>query len=180
MAEQFPALSEELIQWIEQQPMYFVGTAAQDGQVNVSPKGQDSLRVLDANTLLWLNLTGSGNETAAHLADVNRMTIMWCAFSGPPRILRVYGQAATIHPRDKAWQDCTAHIPAVVGARQYYRLSIDLVQTSCGYAVPQMDLVAQRDVLTRWSEKRGAAGIEAYWAETNQTSLDGKPTHILS
>ena len=149
MAEQFESLSTELIEWINRQHVYFVATAARDGRVNVSPKGQDSLRVLSEREVLWLNLTGSGNETAAHLQDVNRMTLMWCAFEGQPRILRLYGQAETIHPRDDQWQTCTTHIPAPVGARQYFRLRVDLVQTSCGYAVPFMDYVEDRDVLAR-------------------------------
>ena len=179
MAEQFESLSAELIEWIDRQHVFFVGTAARDGCVNVSPKGRDSLRVLNEREILWMNLTGSGNETAAHLQDVNRMTLMWCAFEGLPRILRVYGEAQTIHPRDEAWAACTAQIPAPVGARQYFRLRLDLVQTSCGYAVPFMDYVEDRDVLARWAEKRGEDGIRDYWAEKNQVSLDGLPTHVL-
>ena len=179
MAEQFASLSEDLRQWIEQQHIFFVATAAPDGRINLSPKGQSSLKITNSNELLWLNLTGSGNETAAHLLESNRMTLMWCAFEGPPRILRIYGQATTIHPRDQAWSDCVQVLPAPVGARQYYRVNFDLVQTSCGYAVPLMDHVNDRDVLTRWAEKRGPEGIEKYWSEKNQYSLDGKPTEIL-
>ncbi|MEM7077373.1 MAG: pyridoxamine 5'-phosphate oxidase family protein [Pseudomonadota bacterium] len=179
MADQYPTLSEELQAWIGEQPVFFVASAARDGRVNLSPKGQQSLKVLDDKTLLWLNLTGSGNETAAHLLDINRLTIMWCAFAGPPRILRVYGSAEIIHPRDAAWAECTQQIDAPLGARQYFRVHIDLVQTSCGYAVPLMDYVQDRDVLTRWSEKRGVEGIEDYWAEKNVTSLDGQETRIL-
>jgi hypothetical protein len=180
MAEQFDALNDDLIRWIEDQHVFFVASAARDGRVNVSPKGQDSLRVVDGRTLLWLNLTGSGNETAAHLLDRNRLTIMWCAFSGPPRILRVYGTADTIHPRDDAWSECTELLPAQLGARQYFKVHIDLVQTSCGYAVPLMDFVEDRRALSLWSEKRGQDGVEAYWAEKNQSSIDGLPTRILT
>jgi hypothetical protein len=178
MAEQFSSLSNELTAWIDEQHVFFVGTAAASGQVNVSPKGQDSLRVLSPTEILWLNLTGSGNETAAHILDTNRMTLMWCAFAGPPRILRVYGTAYAIHPRDDAWGSCVDAIPAPVGARQYFKLAIDLVQTSCGYAVPLMDHVSDREVLTRWSEKRGADGIRAYWKDKNQKSIDGLSTAI--
>ena len=131
------------------------------------------------NTLTWLNLTGSGNETAAHLLDVNRMTIMWCAFEGLPQILRVYGSATTIHPRDSAWAECVELIPPPVGARQYFQMTIDLVQTSCGYAVPLMDYQEDRQVLTKWAEKRGDDGIRDYWEEKNQRSLDGAATGIL-
>lgn len=179
MADQFPNLSPELISWVESQHMFFVATAASHGRVNISPKGGDSLRILDGNTLLWLNLTGSGNESAAHVQDVNRMTVMWCAFEGAPRILRVYGKVETIHPRDTSWDSCTEILAPQLGARQYFKLHIDLVQTSCGYAVPFMDFQEDRTVLKKWSEKHGQEGIVEYWAEKNQISLDGEPTGIL-
>lgn len=179
MAEQFESLQPEHVSFIEAQQMYFVASAAADGRVNVSPKGQDSLRVLGPNEILWLNLTGSGNETAAHLNAINRMTLMWCAFTGPPRILRAYGSARCIHPRDPDWAECAALLPAAVGARQYFRMHIDLAQTSCGYAVPLYDFVEQRQALTRWSEKRGPDGLADYWAERNQRSLDGLPSGVL-
>jgi len=176
VAEQFSALTDEQTQWIHKQPMFFVATAARDGRVNLSPKGQDSLKVVDGNTLLWLNLTGSGNETAAHLLDINRITLMWCAFEGPPQILRTYGSAKIIHPNDEQWAACTQLIPAPVGARQYFSVDIEMVQTSCGYAVPLMAFEEERKVLTLWSEKRGQSGIEDYWQEKNRVSIDGFPT----
>lgn len=179
MATQYDVLSDELQAWIAEQPLFFVATAARDGRVNVSPKGQDSLQVLSPTRLVWLNLTGSGNESAAHINDSNRMTIMWCAFAGPPRILRVYGSVDVVHPRDASWQALSEQLPAQIGARQYYVVDIDLVQTSCGYAVPLMEHTADRDVLTRWAEKRGEDGLEDYWRERNQTSIDGFPTGIL-
>ena len=178
MGDRFKSLSDELTTWIESQHMFFVATAAKEGSVNVSPKGQDSLRILSPNELIWLNLTGSGNETAAHLLDTNRITLMWCAFEGPPRILRVYGTATTVHPRDSAWEICNQLIPAQVGARQYYRVAIDMVQTSCGYAVPFMDFKEDRKVLEMWSEKKGPEGIAQYWQDKNTTSIDGFPTGI--
>lgn len=179
MAQQFDALTPELIEWIADQKLFFVATAARDGRVNVSPKGQDSLRVLSDREILWLNLTGSGNETAAHLLDSNRITLMWCAFEGLPRILRAYGSADVVHPRDAAWDACARLLPPPVGARQYFRVHLGLVQTSCGYAVPLMDYVEDRRVLTQWSEKRGEQGIRDYWREKNQQSLDGLPTRII-
>lgn len=178
MADKYDALTPELSDWIEQQPIFFVASAAQDGHINLSPKGQSSLKVLGPDELLWLNLTGSGNETATHLRNVNRLTLMWCAFAGPPRILRVYGSADTIHPRDSDWARCTEILPAPLGSRQYFRVHIELVQTSCGYAVPLMDYQQDRTVLQKWSEKRGQAGIEAYWQAQNSVSLDGHPTGI--
>ena len=106
MADQFQALTESHMAFIRAQKIFFVGSAARDGRVNVSPKGQDGLAVLGPSEILWLNLTGSGNETAAHLLEVNRLTLMWCAFEGPPLILRVYGSAVAVHPRDEDWQTC--------------------------------------------------------------------------
>ncbi|MFK7829344.1 MAG: pyridoxamine 5'-phosphate oxidase family protein [Congregibacter sp.] len=180
MAEQYDSLSDDLREWITEQHLFFVGTAASSGRVNVSPKGQDSLRVLSPTSLLWLNLTGSGNESAAHVLAANRMTIMWCAFAGKPRILRVYGSADVVHPRDPKWDEYAALLPPALGARQYYLMNIDLVQTSCGFAVPLMEHNADRDVLARWAEKRGQDGIDQYWEERNQLSIDGLPTGILT
>ena len=180
MAEQFSSIQDEHRDFIESQKIFFVASADSAGRINLSPKGQESLRVLGSNEILWLNLTGSGNETAAHVAEVNRMTLMWCAFSGPPRIMRVYGSAEVIHPRDSQWIECTRHIPPVLGARQYFRVSVEMLQTSCGYAVPLMDYVEDRVALAKCSEKRGTEGIADYWRENNQRSLDNKPTGILT
>lgn len=179
MADQFESLNDEHVAFIRDQRMFFVGTAAADGRVNVSPKGQDSLEVVAPNTIVWLNLTGSGNETAAHVKQHDRITLMWCAFDGPPRILRAYGRGEVIHPRDSSWQRWAALIPPPLGARQYVRVDVDLVQTSCGYAVPRYQYLEQRTALDRWAEKRGPEGIERYWAERNAVSLDGLPTDVL-
>jgi hypothetical protein len=176
MADRFETLSPELTEWIGQQKVFFVATAARNGRINLSPKGQDSLRVLSEREILWLNLTGSGNETAAHLIDSNRITLMWCSFEGLPRILRVYGSADVIHPRDDEWAGCARLMPPPLGARQYFKVHVDLVQTSCGYAVPLMDYVEDRRVLAQWSEKKGEQGIRDYWRENNEVSLDGLPT----
>lgn len=179
MAKQYDRLGDELQAWIAEQHLFFVATAAPQGRVNISPKGHESLRILGPNSLLWLNLTGSGNESAAHIRAANRMTIMWCAFAGKPRILRVYGSAKAIHPRDSDWATYSELLPPQVGARQYYLMDIDLVQTSCGTAVPLMEHSADRDALTRWAENKGRQGIDEYWEERNQLSIDGLPTGIL-
>jgi hypothetical protein len=179
MAEQFSSIRNEHRVFIESQKIFFVASADSSGRINLSPKGQESLCVLGPNEILWLNFTGSGNETAAHLAEANRMTLMWCAFEGPPNIMRAYGSAQVIHPRDSQWAECAEHIPAVLGARQYFRVSVDLLQTSCGYAVPLMDFVEDRSALTKWSDKKGPTGIAEYWRDHNEQSLDGKPTGIL-
>jgi len=179
MAQKFTELQPEHVEFIARQPLFFVGTAGHEGHVNVSPKGMDSLRVVDARTVAWLNLTGSGNETAAHVAENGRMTIMFCSFEQKPLILRLYGTAQVIHPRDAGWQEELARFPADIGARQVFRLALDLVMTSCGYAVPRMDLVGERETLRNWAIKKGRDGIEDYWRANNVTSLDGHDTGIF-
>lgn len=178
MATQFEHLSEALTRFIETQHIFFVGTAGATGQVNVSPKGMDSLRVLGPNRIVWRNLTGSGNETAGHLAQINRMTLMWCGFETKPMILRTYGNARTLHPRDADFEALNALFPASDGARQIYDVSIDMVQTSCGYAVPFMAYEGERDVLEKWADRKGPEGIAQYWDTRNQHTIDGAPTHI--
>jgi len=179
MAEQFSELTDSLVRFIEKQPVYSTGTAGADGRVNVSPKGGDSLRVLSANRLVWQNLTGSGNETAAHLLGNNRMTLMFCAFDKKPLILRVYGTATAIHPRDPQWQSYVDAFPQNLGTRQFFVMDIDLVQTSCGFAVPRMDFIAHRDTLNTWTEKKGESGINDYWRKVNRLSIDGFDTGIV-
>lgn len=178
MAKRLESVSPQLQEFIARQPLFFVGTAAPNGHVNVSPKGMDSLRVLGPNRLAWLNLTGSGNETAAHLLQSPRMTVMFCAFQGPPLILRLYGAARMVQPGDQDWNDAAALFPPLPGARQVYVLEVDLVQTSCGMAVPLMDLVAQRSDLNSWAEAQGPAGLSDYQVSKNTVSLDGFPTGL--
>jgi predicted pyridoxine 5'-phosphate oxidase superfamily flavin-nucleotide-binding protein len=176
MARIFSKLSSNLQTFIEEQQLFFVATADVDGRINLSPKGLDSLRVIDSNRLLWLNLTGSGNETAAHLLAMNRMTLMFCSFAENPLILRVYGTAKTVHAGDLYWDELYAHFPDIAGARQIFDVQIDTVQTSCGYAVPRYDFVDQRERLVKFAEDRGGNGLKEYWAEKNTHSIDGKPT----
>lgn len=179
MGQRFDALSDRLIQFIREQHMFFVATATADSRVNVSPKGMDSLRVLNANRVIWLNVTGSGNETAAHIAENPRMTIMFAAFTGNPTILRLYGTARAIHHNDAEWQQLYSLFDPLPGARQIFDMTIELVQTSCGMAVPLFDYVGERDQLNDWAAKQGNIGIHEYWREKNQLSLDGKPTNIV-
>jgi hypothetical protein len=180
MAKMFEEISEKLKEFIENQKVYFVGTAGAEGKINVSPKGMDSLRVIDERTVVWLNLTGSGNETSAHVQENGRMTIMFCAFEGKPLILRLYGRATVIHKRDRAWNEYIPLFSEYLVARQIFKLDIELVQTSCGFAVPLYDYTADRGLLTDWAEKKGREGIQNYWKEKNQKSLDGKLTNILN
>lgn len=178
MGKQFDQLSDDHIKTIEAQHMFFSATAAPDGLVNVSPKGMDSLRVLSPNRIIWLNMTGSGNETAAHLAEHPRMTLMWCSFTTRPVILRTYGTATCIHRNAPEWETLITHFGDRPEARQIYDLTINMVQTSCGYAVPFFDHVGERDTLKKWAADKGANGIRTYWETRNSRSLDGKPTGI--
>jgi hypothetical protein len=124
-------------------------------------------------------LTGSGNETAAHVLENGRMTVMFCSFDKQPLILRLYGQATAIHPRDEKWGELAGLFPEYVGARQIFELELELVQTSCGYAVPYYELQGERPTLTKWGDNHGKAGIEQYWREKNTKSLNDKDTGIL-
>ena len=179
MSEMFEELTQAHIEFIKRQHVFFLGTAGADGFINVSPKGLDSLRVVRATKIVWLNLTGSGNETAAHVRENKRMTIMFCSFEKQPLILRVYGNATAIHPRDPGWSEGIALFPAYTGARQLFELEITLVQTSCGYAVPYYELKGERPTLNKWADNRGRKGVEEYWAEKNTRSLNDKETGIL-
>jgi hypothetical protein len=179
MAQRYDALTEKHIRFIEEQTLFFVGTATSDSRINISPKGTDSFRVLGANRVAWLNLTGSGNETAAHVQLSSRMTIMFCAFAGDPLILRLYGNAKAIHQRDPEWTELISAFPPLLGARQIFDVAIDLVQTSCGFGVPFYTYDGERELLTNWAEKKGEAGVRQYWADKNQQSLDGIPTHVI-
>ena len=178
MGTQYESLSDQHIKFIGQQHLFFTGTAGPEGKVNISPKGMDSLRVMGPNRILWRNFTGSGNETAGHLAQVNRITLMWCSFTKQPMILRAYGTARAVHPRDADWTELAGHFPDQLGMRQIYDVTIELVQKSCGYAVPFFEHVGERDTLKHWAEDKGEDGIQTYWVERNARTLDGAPTGI--
>lgn len=178
MAKFFPALDAKLSDFIRKQHIFFTATAAASGRINLSPKGLDSFRIIDENTVAWLNLTGSGNETAAHLKAVNRMTVMFCSFEKNPLILRLYGTADTIHQTHKRWQELYALFPPDPGARQIFVMTVESVQTSCGYAVPFYEFQKEREVLTAFAERKGEEGLREYWDEKNRKSIDGLPTGI--
>lgn len=178
MGKQLTSITPQLQEFIERQPIFFVGTAMEGSRVNVSPKGMDTFRVLGPNRAMWLNLTGSGNETATHLLHDGRITIMFCAFEGKPLILRLYGQGKVYHARDPQWQEHIGLFPPIPGSRQLIDIEIDLVQTSCGMAVPFMDFKGERDSLKVWAEKKGDADLETYRQTKNTTSLDGFPTGL--
>ena len=177
MADRFSTLRPDLAQWWCEQPMFFVATAPSGnaGHVNVSPKGLDTFRVLGDNRVAYLDLTGSGVETIAHLRDNGRITLMACAFNGNPRISRIYGQG-TVHPVGTAgFDELASEFPDLPGRRSIIDVAIERVTTSCGYAVPLMDLVDDRDRLLDWAKGKGEDGIVAYWENKNAESIDGLP-----
>lgn len=180
MAKFIEQLSPELMAFIGRQKMFFVATAPQAGRVNISPKGLDSLRVLGPKTAAYLDLTGSGAETAAHIRENGRLTLMFCAFEGEPLILRLYGQGEVVRPELPAWADLKPTFPDILGARQIVLLHIDSVQTSCGFAVPLFDYAGERAQLVDWAEKKGEAGLREYRQRKNRLSIDGLPTGLGS
>lgn len=179
MSKFYNEITLELKTFIEEQKIFFVATAAAEGRINLSPKGLDTLRVKSPNKVLWLNLTGSGNETAAHLLKNDRMTIMLCSFEGKPLILRLYGNAKIYHERDEEYQANIDLFPTIAGSRQIIEMTVESAQTSCGYAVPFMDFQDERRQLNSWAEKQGKERIENYWKEKNTKSIDGFETKIL-
>ena len=179
MGKKLEHITEDLQNFIKSQKIFFVGTAMSKGRVNISPKGMDTFRILGPNKIVWLNLTGSGNETATHLQENNRMTIMFCAFEGKPLILRLYGNAKIFHERDSSYNEYIELFPPIAGSRQVIEMEVDLVQTSCGFAVPFMDFKEERTQLKSWAEKQGKENIKSYWKEKNTISLDGYETGIF-
>lgn len=183
MAKQFPSIDDRLSDFIVRQRIFFTGSAAPDGRVNVSPKPTSALRILGPNQAVYLDQTGSSNETAAHLGQLDRLTIMFCAVEGPPQILRLFGTGRVIRRESTEYGELLAgpfegHEPP--GARQMILIDIDLVQTSCGFGVPLFDYKAERQSLDRWAAAKSPDELEAYQREKNQISLDGFPTGLFA
>ena len=157
--------------------MFFVASAplAADGHVNLSPKGQDTFRVLSPARAAYLDLTGSGIETAAHVKENGRITLMFCAFQGPPKVLRLYGTGRVIRPGDGEWQELAAKFPELPGRRLIVDVFVSRVHTSCGMAVPYLQLAGPRNQLNQWAQKQGPAGVADYWKRKNAQSIDGLP-----
>jgi predicted pyridoxine 5'-phosphate oxidase superfamily flavin-nucleotide-binding protein len=182
MAKQFPQLEPHHHSFIAAQHMFFTASAAPTGRVNMSPRSTDMFRVLGERAVLYLDRTGSGNETAAHLRLDPRLTIMFCAVAGPPLILRLYGQGRIVHRDSAEFAEQLARQfggEAPLGARQMVHLDIELVQSSCGYGVPLFEYQAERPQMDAWARAKGVEGIEAYWREKNQVSGDGFPTGLF-
>ena len=177
MGKIYAAIDDELRSFIAAQQMFFVATAplSADGHINVSPKGMDTFRILTPNRVAYLDMTGSANETSAHVLENGRITFMFCAFSGSPEILRLFGHGQTILPGTPAWDDVSAHFSVYPGARQIITADIDRVQTSCGFGVPLFQFEGERDALRKFCATVDAA---AYQQENNRESMDGLPTPI--
>ncbi len=177
MAERFATLSDDLAQWWMAQPVFFVATAplGAGGHVNLSPKGYDTLRALGPDRVAYLDLTGSGIETVAHLRENGRITLMACAFSGAPRISRIHGRGTVHELGSPRFTELAPLFPELPGRRSIIEIAVERVSTSCGYAVPLMDLVTERDRLLDWSRRRGDDGIAAYQTSRNVHSIDGLP-----
>jgi hypothetical protein len=177
MADRFSTLRPDLAQWWREQPMFFVATApsGDDGHVNLSPKGYDTFRVLGPDRVAYLDLTGSGVETIAHLRENGRVTLMACAFSGYPRISRIYGLGRVHTVGSPEFDVLAPQFPQLPGARSIIDIAVERVTTSCGYAVPMMDLVDDRDRLLEWAKAKGADGVVEYRQNKNAVSIDGLP-----
>jgi hypothetical protein len=170
-------ISPALQRWIEEQHMFFVATAplAGDGFINCSPKGLDSFRILGPRDVAYLDLTGSGIETIAHLRDNGRIVFMFCAFDGPPRIVRLHGTATVALVGTPEFDSLLPFFPQHLGARAVVRASVTRVSDSCGYAVPVYEFKQDRDTLTRWAERQGADGLVRYRMEKNARSINALP-----
>ncbi|MBD3883205.1 pyridoxamine 5'-phosphate oxidase family protein [Phormidium tenue FACHB-886] len=180
MAKVFDRITENLQQFIAAQHIFFVATAplSPAGHVNLSPKGLDSFRTLSPNRVAYLDLSGSGNETSAHLLENGRITFMFCAFQGAPVILRLFGQGRTVLPSSPDWKDLYTLFPPIPGTRQIFVAEIDRVQTSCGTGVPLFNYQEQRQEMIEWARKKGEAGLKTYHQQKNVISIDGLATPL--
>jgi predicted pyridoxine 5'-phosphate oxidase superfamily flavin-nucleotide-binding protein len=179
MGKIYPILDEVVTQFIQAQPVFFVATAPLDarGHVNVSPKGLDTFRILGPKTLAYLDLTGSGVETVAHVKENSRITLMFCAFAGPPKILRVYGRARVLEPKDKdaEYAALLERFPDFESPRAIVVVDVIRIADSCGYGVPLLRYEENRDQLAAWARNRGPERLKAYRKEKNSHSIDGLP-----
>ncbi len=175
MGKLYESITDELAAWIEAQHLFFVATApaSEHGHINCSPKGMDTFRILGPSTVGYLDLTGSGAETIAHLRENGRIVFMFCAFDGPPNIVRLHGRGEVLTPAHPEWQDAAATFGEREGTRSVIRATITRISDSCGYAVPKYEFVSERDGLERWARSKGAEGLPVYRAANNERSIDG-------
>ena len=177
MGRIFDGIDAAMTKFLESSPVYFVATApsGDEGHINLSPKGLDSFRVLDLNNVAYLDLNGSGAETIAHLRQNGRICFMFMAFSGKPKIIRLYGRAKAVFPEDMGFEDLVSKFGNLPGIRSVVQTELDRISDSCGFGVPLMDYVGPRDEITNWAEKMGEAGLAKYRRDKNQQSIDGLP-----
>ena len=177
MARVFESIGDDLAEFIGEQKMFFVATAPSGGagHVNLSPKGLDAFRVIGPRTVAYLDVTGSGVETIAHLRDDGRITILFCAFDGPPRILRLFGRGTVVLPGESGFDELASRFPATPGMRSVILIELDRIADSCGYGVPRYDWVGPRSQMIDWAERKGPDGLRAYREKNNARSIDGLP-----
>lgn len=178
MAKFYDSLTDDLQSFIRDQQLFFTASAIATGRVNLSPKGIDSFRILNPNTVAYLDLTGSGNETSAHLTIDPRITVMFCSFGPKPLILRIYGKGEVVRSKDDDWSALMANFNELPGTRQVVQIQVESVQTSCGMGVPEYEFINHRESLIQWAERKGPIGIQSYWEDKNRVSIDGLSTHI--
>ena len=179
MSKFYETITPDIRDFIAEQKVFFVATAPQEGRINLSPKGMDTFRVLDERRAIYLDLTGSGNETAAHLLENSRITIMFCSFDKTAQIVRLYGRGRAIHPSDTNWNRYLAMFQPVPGVRQIMEIDVESAMNSCGYGVPQFDSLKERDTLRKYWEKKGDDAVPEYQRKHNDKSIDGLPTGIF-
>ncbi|MDX6199055.1 MAG: hypothetical protein QOJ79_2206 [Actinomycetota bacterium] len=177
MGRTYDGIDDELAGWLQAQPLWFVGTAplSADEHLNVSPRGHDTFSVLGSHRVAWVDYTGSGVETIAHIRENGRICLMFCSFDSRPRIVRLHGRATVALPGETAYDDVVARHPPHPSTRAVVVVQVERVSDSCGFGVPVMELIGERDLLRRGAERRGPAGLAAYRAEKNAVSIDGLP-----
>lgn len=177
MSEALSEISDEVAEFIRSQHMFFVATAPSslDGHLNLSPKGLDTFSILDPRSVAYLDLTGSGIETVAHLKENGRVVVMFCAFKGEPNIVRIYGRGKVLEPGMEGFDDLCALFPPYPGTRSVIKIDITRVSTSCGWGVPNYEFGDDREMLLDWAEHKGPEGIAAYQRAKNRSSVDGLP-----
>jgi hypothetical protein len=179
MGTKFDSINEKHKKFIEKQKMFVVGSASPTGHMSVSPKGMDAFKILDENHIVWMNFSGSTNETSAHIQEDNRMTILFNSFDKNPLILKLYGTAEVIHNKDPQWDELKSHFKNIFGIRQFFKMEVELVLTSCGYGVPMYDYIGERNLIEKWAEKKGEEGMRDYWIKNNTKTINGKDTNLM-
>ncbi len=180
MGKDYEYITDDYSDFIKKQRLFFVSTAPLDTKslINLSPKGFDCFRILSPARVGYLDIVGSGNETSAHLLENGRITFMFCAFDGPPKILRLYGKGYTVLPGDEEWDELSKQFTLLPATRQIIVADIFKVKSSCGFGVPLYEYAAERDHIIKWAENKGEEGLEEYKKEKNLQSMDGLPTAL--